>query len=114
MGKIIAVVGLSKGYYAYYDEISRISIDLTRPSAPVYAGTDVSGLKRAIGNTLYLISGSLTEEPKAEVKVEAKAAEVKEPEAKPEVKVEVEAVKDEEKSEDVVAAAVADKKIKSR
>lgn len=63
--KVIATVGLSRGYTAFYDPKTHIILDLARPIAPVYEGYDVSNLKKALGNTIYLVSGSLSvqEEP---------------------------------------------------
>lgn len=57
--KVIATIGLARGYMAFFDPISKIMLDYARPHAQIYEGTDVTGIKKALGNTIVLLSGSL-------------------------------------------------------
>lgn len=111
MAELKAIVGLSRGRVAYFDPKSNIMVDLAHPVAHVYEGTDVSELKKALGGSIYLVHGSLSDEPvieevKAEPVVEVVAEVKEEQSANTEVAEKVE----EPKTEEVVAEKPAAKK----
>lgn len=110
MADVKAIIGLTRGRVAYFEPKSNIMIDLSNPIAYVYDGTDVSELRKAIGGSIYLIQGTLADEPKVEAKAAAKVESVVEEQT---AKTEVAEVKAEEvvnKTEEVVAEKPATKK----
>lgn len=61
--KVIAVVRLNAGQGAYYDELTRIHLTVRHPQANVYAGMNVSGLRRSVkSGRLRLVQGSFGDE----------------------------------------------------
>lgn len=56
-----AIVGLSRGRVAYFDPKSNIMLDLARPTAFVYDRMNVEDLRKAIGGSIYLVDGSLSD-----------------------------------------------------
>ena len=104
MANVKAIIGLTRGRVAYFEPKSNIMLGLANPLAHVYEGTDVSELRKALGGSIYLVSGSLVDEPVVE---EAKAEPIIE-----EVKAEPAAeVISEVKEEQPAKAEVAEEKI---
>lgn len=106
--KVKAVIGLARGYMAFFDPVSRIMLDYSRPTAHIYEDTDVSGLKKALNNTIVLLSGSLDELPEATVE-----AVVEEPKVTEEVQ-NVDVVEDKEENEVAVEEVAEDVKEESK
>lgn len=60
MASIIAVVKLAPGVIGYYDELSRIYLNMQCKKANVYSNMNTSRIRRAIAErTLELVSGTL-------------------------------------------------------
>lgn len=58
--RIIAKIRLAKGEVAFYDELSRIHLTLSRPTADVYDYMNAAVLRRAIMNKrIILVAGTL-------------------------------------------------------
>lgn len=115
MSNVIARVRLAMGRVGFYDPLSNVHLTVSRPEADIIAGTNVTGIKRAVHNkTLRLVFGSLeVEAPKGKVvdkTVHAKAEEKVEAKPKVEVKAEpVVAPVEEVKTEPVAEAKVEEK-----
>ena len=60
MASVIAVVKLAPGVIGYYDELSRIYLNMQCKKANVYSNMNTSRIRRAIAErTLELVSGTL-------------------------------------------------------
>lgn len=58
--RIIAKIRLAKGEVAFYDELSRIHLTLSRPTADVYDYMNTAALRRAVMNKrIILVAGTL-------------------------------------------------------
>ena len=58
--RIIAKIRLAKGEVAFYDELSRIHLTLSRPTADVYDYMNTAALRRAVMNKrITLVAGTL-------------------------------------------------------
>ena len=57
--RIIAKIRLAKGEVAFYDELSRIHLTLSRPTADVYDYMNTAALRRAVMNKrITLVAGT--------------------------------------------------------
>lgn len=76
MATVIAEIRLAPGEVGYYDDYSRVYLNSSRPTAKIYAGMNLTQIRRSIrSGRLLLISGSLNTaapKPAAPVKKEAK------------------------------------------
>ena len=76
---VIAEVRLAPGEVGYYDDYSHIYLNINRPSALIYSGTNCTQLKRSVkSGRLRLISGGfdvIPEEKKEVIKVNTSKAE---------------------------------------
>ena len=76
---VIAEVRLAPGEVGYYDDYSHIYLNINRPSALIYSGTNCTQLKRSVkSGRLRLIRGGfdvIPEEKKEVIKVNASKAE---------------------------------------
>ena len=99
MSRVVkAVVGLSRGRVAFFDPLSNVLLDLARPTAYVYEGTNTKDLISHLGGAIYVVSGSLFDEVKEEV---------------PEVKAEPKVEKIEQKEQPVEEAVEAKEEVKA-
>ena len=58
--QIIRIIKLSQGEVAFYDELSRIHLTISRPQANIYDYMNTSALKRAVANKkIVLVAGTL-------------------------------------------------------
>lgn len=100
----IAIIKLARGEVGFFDDLTRIHLTLSRPSADVYDYMNTAKLRRAVsGKVIDLVAGSLMPTSKKEIEIEKEVAkEVKKEcnmlhvehnktEVKTEVKAEVEA-----------------------
>lgn len=76
---VIAEVRLAPGEVGYYDDYSHIYLNINRPSALIYSGTNCTQLKRSVkSGRLRLISGGfdvIPEEKKEVIKANISKAE---------------------------------------
>lgn len=87
---IIAEIRLSNGEVGWYDEYTRIYLTIMNPTAYVYAGMNLTQIKRSLASgRIRLVKGSLVKpEPvKPETPVETAPVEVPEKQEKPVVEV---------------------------
>ena len=83
---IIAEIRLSNGEVGWYDEYTRIYLTIMNPTAYVYAGMNLTQIKRSLASgRIRLVKGSLVKpEPvKPETSVETAPVEVPEKQEKP-------------------------------
>ena len=63
MSEVIATVRLAPGQVGYYDELSRIHLTIGMPEKAIYAGTNVTQLRRSVkSGRLILVNGTFGEE----------------------------------------------------
>lgn len=105
-GNRIAIIKLARGEVGFYDDLTRIHLTLSRPSADVYDNMNTAKLRRGVsGRVIELVAGSLMPTSRKEVEVEKACEKLHVEQSKPEVvieAVEVEQPVVEEKVEPVV------------
>lgn len=63
MNNVIATIRLAPGQVGYYDELSRIHLTMGNPQTAVYAGTNVTQLRKSVkSGRLLLLNGTFGEE----------------------------------------------------
>lgn len=110
---IIAEIRLSNGEVGWYDEYTRIYLTIMNPTAYVYAGMNLTQIKRSLASgRIRLVKGSLVKpEPvKPEISVEAAPVEVPEKQEEPVVE-EVPVIEEPPVIEETVAEVPVEEKV---